>query len=146
MKTAVAILLTMWAGACAARASGPPEILIDRSVCSRCGMLISEPAYAAAVRWPDGREQVFDDIGCLLAALGSQDTTGVRHWFHDANDGDWILDTKPVFVTSPGLQTPMGGGIVAFRDQDAVDRAAARQSGQVVSDLSVLKNPVRGER
>lgn len=146
MKIVVAVLVLMWTGACAARASGPPEIVIDRSVCSRCGMLISERAYAATIRWPDGRDQVFDDIGCLLSVTHSHDTTAARYWFHDANDGEWILDVSPVFVASASLRTPMGGGVLAFRDQAVAERAAARQSGRVVSDLSALNVPVRGER
>jgi nitrous oxide reductase accessory protein NosL len=117
---------------------GPPAIAIDRSACSRCGMLISERAHAAAIRWADGRDDLFDDIGCLVAAAHEHAATGVRYWFHDVTSGEWISDASPVFVTSPSLRTPMGGGIVAFRDRPGAERFAASHAGRVVTDVASL--------
>src|SRR5215204_3815382 len=57
--------------ACSARPSGPPEIVVDRTACSHCGMLISEPLYAAAFQVTGAEARVFDDIGCLRKALGT---------------------------------------------------------------------------
>ena len=45
---AIVLALAIWMAACATRADGPPEIVVDRTACSHCGMLISEPASAAA--------------------------------------------------------------------------------------------------
>ncbi len=132
------LLMTVWTGACAARASGPPALQIDRSTCSRCGMLISEPAFAAAIRLPDGHDELFDDIGCLVVALRLRSVPEARFWFHDAADGQWIEDATPVFVTSPALRTPMAGGIAAYRSGPAADQAASRLGGQVVTDLQAL--------
>jgi copper chaperone NosL len=147
----VALLATIagalgWpSAACATRDGGPPAITIDRSVCSHCGMLISEPVYAAALRTPDGHERVFDDIGCLLAALrswpdwkaGSLDPA-LRLWFHDADTGEWIDGPAAVFVVSTSLRTPMGGGIVAHKDRDAAARAARAHDGAVVASVAEL--------
>lgn len=133
----------LWTAACAARAGEPPEIVVDRSVCSHCGMLISERIYAAALRTPDGAERVFDDIGCLLAAVraswsaGSADAA-VRVWVHDAGDASWIEAPAALFVTSPSLRTPMGGGIVAYRNQSDAVRAAETHGGTVVTSLNEL--------
>ena len=138
MKRLLAIAITMWAGACAARAFDPPVIAIDRSACSRCGMLISEPTHAAAVRTPDGHDQLFDDIGCLVAAMQAGAPADVRYWFHDATDGEWIDGANPIFVASPALRTPMSGGIAAFRDRASADRFVARYGGQIVADVSGL--------
>jgi copper chaperone NosL len=153
MKTAGVILMTVWTLACATRAAGPPVIVVDRSACSRCGMLISEPAYAAAVRSHDGHDQLYDDIGCLIASIGSAAPSGARYWFHDAADGAWITDGNPVFVVSARLRTPMGGGIAAYRDRSVAERAAERQGGRLVlslDDLALTSAPgaikERGER
>ena len=146
MKLVAVLLTVVWAGACAARASGPPSLLIDRSVCSRCGMLISERAYAAAIHWADGSDQLFDDIGCLVAATGQAQPRGARYWFHDAADGEWIVDASPVFVLSPDLKTPMGGGIVAYRNAADAERTAGRYSGRIVRDVAGLKTPDRSIR
>ena len=138
MRIAAVLLITVWAAACASRASGPPVMTIDRSACTRCGMLISEPAHAAAIRLPDGSDHLFDDIGCLVAHAQQHPADGVQYWFHDAADGQWIAGTQPVFVTSASLRTPMGGGIVAYRDRDAAERLAAGQTGRVVNDIESL--------
>ena len=146
MRLLSAVVMLVWAGACAARAAAPPSIVVDRSACSRCGMLISERAYAAAIRWHDGREQLFDDIGCLVASAGEQSQGERRYWFHDAGDGQWIEGANPTFVASTALRTPMGGGIVAYRDRGAAEAAAARQAGQIVTDVSALVAWAGGSR
>ena len=145
-RTLAAIALTMWVGACAVRASNPPTLVVDRSSCSRCGMLISERAYAAAIRAADGHDELFDDIGCLVATLQQRKLSGATFWFHDAGDGEWISDANPIFVTSPALRTPMGGGIAAYRIRAAAEQAAARLGGQVVSDLKTLIAPKESAR
>ena len=60
-----ALLVT---AACGVKAGGLPEIEVDRTACSHCGMLISEPLYAAAYQAPGAAARVFDDIGCLRDA------------------------------------------------------------------------------
>src|SRR5262245_4849990 len=71
--------------ACGLRADGPPDIQVDRTACSHCGMLISELAYAAAYRAPGADPRVFDDIGCLLEAARREPArSSLRFWFRDA--------------------------------------------------------------
>ena len=128
---------------CSAPPSGPPEIVVDRSACSHCGMLISETIYAAAYRTPGSDGRVFDDIACMLEAMrrdaiDPKPGTGVRVWFHDANDGTWIEGEGAVFVVSSSIRTPMGGGIIAFRDIAAAEQAAGRNQGQVVRSMPEL--------
>lgn len=138
MKAAAVLITMVWAVACAARAVAPPTIVMDRSACTKCGMLISERAYAAAIRWPDGRDQVFDDIGCLVAAVRHTPAPGAQYWFHDAVSGEWITGASPIFVVSSELRTPMGGGIAAYLDQATAEREAIRVRGRVVSDIQAL--------
>jgi hypothetical protein len=109
-------------------------------------MLISEAAYAAAIRLPDGHDQLFDEIGCLVAAVRELPVRGAHYWFHDVTDGDWIADARPVFVVSPEIRTPMGGGIVAYRSLSSAERAAGRQGGRVVHDVPQLLVMERSSR
>jgi copper chaperone NosL len=146
MKLAAVLFTMVWVGACAGRGAAPPAIVMDRSACSRCGMLISERAYAAAIRWPDGRDQLFDEIGCLVEAVRQQPGAGAHYWFHDASDGDWIADARPVFVVSPGFRTPMGGGIVAYRSRAAAEGAARRPGARIVQDVQHLLSMERSLR
>jgi copper chaperone NosL len=125
--------------ACGVKADGPPHIEVDRTACAHCGMLISEPIYAAAYRTPESGSRVFDDIGCLLKAAAQEPRAdALRFWFHDAATAVWIDGTDAVFVSSTALRTPMGGGIVAFRDAAAAREAAARQQGSVLTSLDQL--------
>ena len=178
MTTRVLMILGLATSvACGVRADGPPEIQVDRTVCSHCGMLISEPAYAAAYRAPGADPRVFDDIGCLLeAAQKEPDASSLRFWFQDGTsllrpspqgdllaatarpqgekspqDGpraargrprgeNWIDSRDAVFVSSPALRTPMGGGLIAYRDRAAAREGAARHRGSVIDSLDDLLN------
>jgi copper chaperone NosL len=137
LKLVVLMTAVVVAAACGASAGGPPEIEMDRTVCSHCGMLISEPLYAAAYRTPGKEARVFDDIGCLRDAARAE-TGPLTTWFHDANDRVWIDGTAAVFVASPEIRTPMGGGLIAFRDRAAAERAAATHHGRVIDSLADL--------
>jgi copper chaperone NosL len=141
----LAAIVSVAAGSgCGASAAGPPDIQVDRTACSHCGMLISEPAYAAAYRVPGGEGRAFDDIGCLLAAAGHEPASAApRFWFHDAGTGAWIEGTGAVFVKAPGLRTPMAGGVIAFATRDGAREAALRYGGAVVDSLDDLRRTYR---
>ena len=156
MTTRVLMILGLATSvACGVRADGPPDIQVDRTACSHCGMLVSEPAYAAAYRAPGLDPRVFDDIGCLLEAAGREShVDALRFWFQDAaspQDGpraatgrprgeNWIDGRDAVFVSSPALRTPMGGGLIAYRDRAAAREGAARHRGSVIDSLDDLLN------
>jgi copper chaperone NosL len=146
-RTTSAALLMLVAGvsvACGVAADGPPAIVVDRTPCSHCGMLVSEPVYAAAYRTAGGKARVFDDIGCLLdAARVEPNADRLRFWFHDAAAGGWIDGRRAVFVSSVTLRTPMGGGLIAFGDRATAGDAAARHQGRVVDSIENLMRATR---
>jgi copper chaperone NosL len=143
-RTTGVLITLLLAAACGSTPGGPPDIVVDRSACSHCTMLISEPRYAAAYEAPGADAKVFDDIGCLLQAAQKESATGLRYWFHDGNDGTWI-DGDPVFVVSPEFRTPMAGGIIAYRDGAGAEQAAGAHRGRVVRSLPELIKE-KGER
>jgi copper chaperone NosL len=134
LVTAFALL----AAACSAKASGPPEILVDRTACSHCGMLISEPVYAAAYQAHEQEPRVFDDIGCMLESLGRHTTSPATVWVQDVSGKGWLPGSEAIFVASPHLRTPMGGGILAYADAAAADEAATAHQGEVVRSFQRL--------
>ena len=138
MRLHLAILLAaLVAAACGTNASSRPEILVDRTACSHCGMLISEPIYAAAYQAQAAEPRVFDDIGCLRTAARAE-AGPLTFWFHDADDGAWIEGTSAVLVASPELRTPMGGGLIAYRDRAGAERAAAKHRGRIIHSVADL--------
>jgi copper chaperone NosL len=130
--------------ACRAGAGGPPRIEVDRTACAQCGMLISEPMYAAAYRAPDAEARVFDDIACMLdAARREQNAGALRFWFHDAATSTWIDGGAATFVSSASLNTPMGGGFVAYKEEAAAVRAAEERHGTVIRTVDdLLRAPI----
>jgi copper chaperone NosL len=155
VATAVVVLA---AGAACGVETGPPELVLDRAACARCGMLISEPRFAAAYR-SGNRTAVFDDIGCLLDALEEAELptgataeeaatgTGGRAavWFLDAEQR-WLPEEEAVFVISAELETPMGGGIQAFAGRDAAQEVASGTGGSMVESLDQLRASRRAAR
>jgi copper chaperone NosL len=125
--------------ACAANGDRPPQIEVDRTACAHCGMLISEPRFAAAYRAHGSEALVFDDIACLLAAVSREaDPRVLRFWFHDVATSEWMDGERAVFIKSERLRTPMAGGLVAYRDAAAARRGAEEHQGQVISSLADL--------
>ncbi len=128
-----------WSGGCRANADGPPIVELDRTVCTECGMLVSDIRFAAAYRDSGAEPRVFDDIGCLRkSARGLRNSGATTFWFHDALDHEWIEGGNTVFVASTSLHTPMSGGYLAFRDAAAAGREAAVRRARVVASLDDL--------
>jgi nitrous oxide reductase accessory protein NosL len=127
----------LFAAACGGRADGAPEIVVDRTACSHCGMLVSELVYAAAYQVAGADARVFDDLGCLRKAARGE-RTDLRVWVHDATTGAWIDGRAATFVSSAEIRTPMGGGILAYRDPADADRAARKFRGRIIRSLSSL--------
>jgi len=136
---AAALLALLCAASCGGAATGPPDIVLDRSACDACGMLISAPEYAAAYR-AGRRTAVFDDIGCLLRGLDQAGLAtaadpsaapapeAAEVWFLDS-DQRWIAADDAVFVQSPQLETPMGGRVRATTGGVVIDGFAQLRSG-----------------
>lgn len=135
---AAIIALALIVSGCATKASGPPDIAVDRTVCSHCGMLVSEPAYAAAFQPHDSEPRVFDDIGCLLDAMRREPVAPVHVWFQDADGGGWLTAGNAVFVASSRIRTPMSGGLLAYSSVAAAEKAAALHEGTVVLSFEAL--------
>jgi copper chaperone NosL len=135
---AAVVVLVECAG-CAVDANGPPHIDLDRTACAHCGMLVSEPVFAAAYQPAGLPARILDDIGCLLDEA-RRDTAAdtARVWVHDATSGAWMDARDAVFMQSPTLRTPMNGGLMAFRDLAAADQAARAHGGHVVRSFVAL--------
>jgi copper chaperone NosL len=136
--------LSLLTVSCSAKADGPPEIVVDRTACSHCTMLISEVSYAAAYQAPGADARVFDDIGCLLEAMRREglqaERSGLRVWVRDGGDGNWLDEGSAVFVVSSEIRTPMGDGIVAYRDAARAKQMADQHRGRVARSVIELMN------
>src|SRR5262249_41589815 len=103
-----------------------------------CGMLISEPVYAAAYETAGGEARVFDDLGCLRNAVRADGLASPRIWVHDAATSEWMDGGDATFVASEEVRTPVGGGVLAYRRLEDAERAAAKHKGRIIRSLREL--------
>lgn len=119
--------------ACKPQNEGPEDIRWGREACEICGMIISDPHFAAEVRGgPDRRLAKFDDVGDAvnwLAAQDWKDDPDIEFWVMDSETGTEWLDARQVFYRGDAV-SPMDYGYAAVKHpaSDTVDFAAMRQA------------------
>jgi copper chaperone NosL len=90
---------------------GPQPVAWDRVACARCGMLVSDPRFAAQAHTRGGAVLDFDDPGCALLWAHEHEADLHALWFHDLEAERWLRRGEAGFV--PAQPTPMGYGLGA---------------------------------
>lgn len=141
-KTILLILLIFLLAACGGAQidpNVPPEIVYGEDVCARCGMIISDDRFAAALvvekSANDYEQLLFDDAGEMFAFVTEHNNQSkIVSWFvHDYSSRDWLDATAAWFVVADSLHTPMGFGIAAFAQELEAQRLAQEWGGEVLS-------------
>ncbi len=101
-------------------------------------MLVSEPIFAAAYHAHGTEARAFDDIGCMLEALRREAASPIHVWVQDAAGAGWVDANQAIFVASERIRTPMSGGLLAYADAAAAEKAAATSGGEVMRSLQDL--------
>jgi nitrous oxide reductase accessory protein NosL len=122
-------------GACSSGgADGPPEIVLGRTECEQCHMIITELRFAGAYRTPDGAEHRFDDIGDMVEhAQQNGEVEGSTFWVWDYDSEEPMEAPGATFVRSPELRTPMDWALAAFSEPAAAEELAESTGGEVLS-------------
>ncbi len=136
------MLICLFLAGCrtAADTTRPPEIVYGEQVCEECGMIISEPRYAAAYYTRDGNARSFDDIGGMCSFHLEHQEGVASFWVHDFDTEAWLAADQATYVLSEALHTPMAFGVVAFADRDRAEILAAESGGQLMSFEAVLQH------
>lgn len=106
----IALWLTLLA--CTPSLDEPANLAYDHAACDHCGMMISDPRFAAQLA-TDEERVAFDDPACAFRYIADHGPA-VRHvWFQDAtSEAPAWLDWHQVgFVKADGA--PMDGGLAA---------------------------------
>ena len=119
----------------------PPAIVYGEDVCVECGMIISDPRFAAAYVTTSGDARLFDDIGDMLVYDQRIGETVHAYWVHDLHSEAWVRAETATFVTQANINTPMGWGIVAFATAEDA-RLYVQASGGVMATLVELQTAV----
>ncbi len=146
-KTFILLALLVVLGACQAQPdlSQPPEIVYGEDMCTECGMIISEPRFAAAYYTQDGEARGFDDIGGMLTHHAEHQEKVAQFWVHDYETEEWIVAEEAFYVSGEELHTPMGFGVVAFSDQERAESFAAQSQVMFMSFDSIMDKYMHGD-
>lgn len=134
-------LLLLLLAACAPKpAGGPPRARFGQDACARCGMIVSEPRFAAGLVDGDGESVLFDDVGEAILALRPEPSLADKLYVNDMEGTGWVPAREALFLKAPGLATPMGTGVAAFRvPERAAAFAAGRGLGKPVDYAAALE-------
>jgi copper chaperone NosL len=120
---------------------GAEPIHYGRDVCAHCRMHISQPGFGGEMRDRTGVLTKYDDLGCLLHAMIALHEEIPEAWVEDHAGGGFIpLLTAHLVRTNAG-DTPMGSGIVAFRDADAAAAYTRTHNGLAMQLEDTVRNP-----
>jgi len=125
--------------ACKPQTEGPEEIRWGRETCEICGMIISDPFFAAEIRGGEDRKLYkFDDIGDAVHWLKTQswaEAPDIEFWVRDHQTGSRWLDARTVrYVT--GLVTPMDYGFGAI-ESSGPDTISYTEMFQAALDMGL---------
>ncbi len=114
----------------------PAKIRFGETICTECGMIISQPKYASSFAYAESEGRFkslpFDDIGDMLSYMRAHsELTPAGIWVHDYNSEEWIEAEGASYVVSTAIMSPMGHGIAAFADKAAAEQLAAETAGAV---------------
>src|SRR5262249_19835695 len=131
-RLCVALLFSaLWLAGCGKPKLEPVEIAAE-DMCAFCKMAISEKQYAAEFLNRDGDVFKFDDIGCMANYIVEKKAGDsiAAIYVVDFDSKQWLKTEEASLVASPKFHTPMGGGMVAFKDRSRAEAAAAANQGR----------------
>jgi copper chaperone NosL len=139
--TTLLFVLLLAVTACGGQAKAevaPPEIHYGQDLCEFCGMIISDPRYAAGYLTTDGEDHIFDDIGNMFQSHLQKRAEVTAFFVHDYEGQRWIRAETAYYVLSPKLLTPMLHGLAAFDTPEEAEALAAELEGKRLTFDEVL--------
>lgn len=136
-------LVVLLAGCGGPPPTGPVPIAYGEDPCDICRMIISEARYAAEARFPGGKVEKYDDVGCLAERLARGGEAPIGMWVADHATSAWIPAEQAYFVLSETLPTPMGSGVAAFTARASAEEFAPKNRGRLIAfdEVRRLKRP-----
>jgi copper chaperone NosL len=130
-----ALLATVVAGLMVSACSAPePAVLVvGGDTCEFCGMLVSDPRFAAQVVTDKGKTYMFDAIECFVAFLAEEVVPAEQihsTWVVNFDQPDqWLPAAEAYYLQAIDLHSPMGANLLAFRTQAALDAVKSEVRG-----------------
>jgi hypothetical protein len=106
---------------------GPQPVDWDGVACARCGMLVSDPAFAGQLQLRDGSVRYYDDPGCLLLDLAEPGLPPFHAaWLHHQREDRWLPLERSAFARVD--HSPMGYGLATVDAEAAPDALAVAEA------------------
>lgn len=132
--------MVLSAPGCISSSLEPVEIYPE-DMCNRCKMSISDRRFAGEIMVEVSVARKFDDLGCLLKELKERPARDEPPVFAvDFGTRQWVNMKKAYFVRSRSIVTPMGSGLITFKNRSDADRAATKYGGEVLTYGEVAAN------
>jgi copper chaperone NosL len=111
-----------------------PASIEPGDICAFCKMAISQAGFAAQFIDKDGSTFKFDDIGCMIRYAREADRRNLVAAFFvmDYNDRRWLPAEQATYVKSGKIVSPMGSGLIGFRDRARAQDFAGKNVGRVL--------------
>jgi copper chaperone NosL len=139
VRRALAVLVLGALAACSRGPAAPAGLDTKNESCGWCRMAVSDARFAAQLVSPSEEPRFFDDIGCLATFLksGGAPAKGQIAYVADHRTKAWVRASAAVYTKKPGLETPMGSGLIAHADAASrgADLDAAGGSPASVRDV-----------
>ncbi len=123
--------------ACASDPNAFPVVHFDHEACDGCGMLVGDPAHAAAVVTRDGETLAFDDPACLFRYVMDRGPAVAHMWFADGET--WYTEAQVAFVAD--AVTPMGSGLRVVPKGTAGALSVGEASSRVMASAATGRPP-----
>lgn len=138
-KNLVLLVLLIFAISCSDKPeTGPAEVYYGGDICERCKMIISEKDYAAQYQLSNGKAVKFDDLGCMIHYMNEEHDANISSvYVMDYYSKKWIDGHDAYYIWSQDTQTPMGYGILAFKQSSNASELTQKEN---VKPLGNLKN------
>lgn len=111
----------------------PAAIDVNVESCAACNMGINDVTHATQVIFSDGKSDVYDDIGCMIAAFKENEDNIGTGYVHDYLTEEWIDMNEATYVQDANIMTPMNYGIIAFHSSDEAINFQSENGGDIYS-------------
>lgn len=136
---AIAAVIFLWP----VQRVGAEPINYERDTCAYCRMHLSRRGFAGELRDRNGALTKYDDVGCMLRAMVGMHREIPEAWVEDHDGNGFFPLLNASLVQADNIETPMGYGIVTFKDEVAAHAFALAHRGQVLGLEDLLKDPAR---
>ncbi len=112
---------------------GPAKVYYGEDICERCKMIVSEKGFAAQYVFNDGKDKVFDDIGCMMLYYNEVENNKdgiIAFYVRDSGSGEWISGEDAHYFWSGDLKTPMGYGVFALGKKENITKHSELDKSQ----------------